>query len=226
MDKRILKTSIAFTAIGIANAIAYITLMCLGVTPFFMTKAFAMLMIALFFAAVWAPVIIDRVFKINFSLTLVIAYYIFLIMGILVGTLWEVYKMSLIFDKIVHLSSGVLIAILANDIFASGGKRKLSPVWTFVLTFSIAMMIGGVWEILEFSFDVLFEQNSQSWMGFVGHDVLFDTMFDLICDCCGGLLGSVSVLLLERSKRKRQASKTVLIAIPIAEANQSFITST
>ena len=207
MNKKILNTSIAFTFIGVINATVYIALMVMGVTPFFMTKAFAFLMIALFFLAVWAPVIVNRLFKIEFSLALVIAFDIFLVMGVLAGTLWEVYKISLVFDKIVHFSSGILIAILAYDVFSAGNKRKLSPVWTFILVFSISMMIGGVWEILEFGFDVLFEQNSQSWMGFVGHDVLLDTMLDLICDCAGGILGGLYAALAEWSKVRVKTTK-------------------
>ncbi|MDE6201663.1 MAG: DUF2238 domain-containing protein [Clostridiales bacterium] len=207
MNKKILNTSIAFTFIGVINAAVYIVLMVMGVTPFFMTKAFAFLMIALFFLAVWVPVIINRIFKINFSLSLVIAYDVFLIMGVLAGTLWEVYKISLVFDKIVHFASGILIAILAYDLFSAGNKRKLSPVWTFIVVFSITMMIGGLWEIWEFAFDMLFEQNSQSWMGFVGHEVLLDTMLDLICDCAGGILGGLYAAITEWNKVRVKTTK-------------------
>lgn len=207
MNKKIVNTSTAFTVVGVINTIVYIVLMCMNIVPFFMTKTFAFLMIALFLFAVWAPVIINRIFKINFSLPLVIAYDTFLVMGVLVGTLWEVYKMSLVFDKIVHFSSGILIALFAYELFTAGNKRKLSPVWTFALVFSMTMMIGGVWEIWEFTFDVLFEQNSQSWMGFVGHEVLLDTMLDMICDCAGGILGGLYAALTEWNKVRVKVAK-------------------
>ena len=62
--------------------------------------------------------------------------------------------------------------------------------------------LGRLGEICEFSLDSVLGGDTQRWQGFVGREVLFDTMFDLICDFVGAIAGAVAVLLISRKKCK------------------------
>jgi hypothetical protein len=203
MNKKILFTLIAFTGIGIINAVIFLILSSLNiVSP---NTIQSTLLICLHFLVIWIPLFITLIFKINFKLPIIIAYEIFIIFALVVGSLWGVYEMGSLYDKIVHFGSGVLFALLAYNMLAETKGVHLNPIWTFITIFSFAMMIGGVWEICEFSFDTFFGENAQHWMEFEGHEVLLDTMLDLICDCCGGICGGISVILFRKNHKTKQA---------------------
>ena len=90
----------------------------------------------------------------------------------------------------------------------------------FIITFAFGMMVGGVWEIIEFSCDTFFGENAQSWMGFEGRAVLFDTMMDLICDCCGAIIGGIGAILIERRNAEKSTSE---VSAPNLNLEQSLI---
>ena len=207
MNKKILITSAAFTGFGIANAIVFIILACLNIAPSIsFGNIYSILLIFLYFLAVWAPVLLTLIFKINFNLPLIIAYEVFVILALVVGCLWSVYDMTSVYDKIVHFASGILFAMLAYNLITEKKGNTLSPVWTFIMALSFAMLIGGFWEICEFSFDTFLGENTQHWMGFEGRAVLMDTMIDIICDFAGGVIGGIAVVLLDKYKKKKQAA--------------------
>ena len=84
------------------------------------------------------------------------------------------------------------------------------------------MMCGGVWEIWEFVTDGILGNNGQVWQGLSGRAALMDTMTDIICDCCGGIVGAVVAVILEwksRKKKELQANENV----QISESETNFI---
>ena len=54
--------------------------------------------------------------------------------------------------------------------------------------FSIAL--GVCWEIWEFIFDSIFNNNMQVYQNLVGREILFDTMFDIIANVVGSVIGA------------------------------------
>ena len=64
-----------------------------------------------------------------------------------------------------------------------GDRFKAPPVALAVLSFCFAVSIGAVWEIFEFSMDQFFGMNMQK-------SGLMDTMWDLIMDFIGALIGA------------------------------------
>ena len=122
----------------------------------------------------------------------------------MVGSLWQVYKLWTPFDKIIHFGSGVMIALFAYALFKESKNNKISLFWLFMLTFSIAMMCGGVWEIWEFTTDILFHNDAQITEDLIGRMAIMDTMYDIICDFVGGLIGATIAVLLECKKRKNK----------------------
>ena len=207
MNKKILITSAAFTGFGIINAIVFIILACLNIAPSIaFGNIYSILLIFLYFLAVWAPVLLTLIFKIKFNLPLIIAYQVFVILALVVGCLWSVYQIGSVYDKIVHLASGILLAMLAYDLITQSKGNKLSPVWVFIMALSFSMLLGGFWEICEFCFDTFLGENTQHWMGFEGRAVLMDTMIDIICDFVGGIIGGIAVVLFDKYKKKKQAA--------------------
>ena len=66
------------------------------------------------------------------------------------------------------------------------GDRYAAPPWAIGLfAFCFAMSIGAIWEVFEYSMDQFAGTNMQK-------SGLQDTMWDLIVDAGGGLIGAVS----------------------------------
>ena len=137
---------------------------------------------------------------------MILAYHFFLVLSIVVGSLWRVYDAWDGYDIIVHFSSGVFISLIAYSIFTSNKNNKVGMVWLFVIVFATAMACGGIWEIWEFVTDKIFANNGQNWMGYAEQEALKDTMFDLICDFSGAILGSAIALILENRRIKNEKS--------------------
>ena len=189
MRKNILWVSITFEILSVISLITMITLDCLGI---FTTDAGKYLMSVLLMIVVWLPLVFELIFKIKLNLALVIALEIFMLLTIVIGSAWGVYIILPLLDKIVHFASGILFGLLFYDVYSKLGKTQLSPFWICLFVFSFSMMIGGVWEVIEFIFDgVIPGQNAQRWQGLVGREALFDTMYDLICDFVGSLIAAV-----------------------------------
>lgn len=192
---------IGFSIFGLINAIVFITLTCLKILN---TEILYYFCLPIYLVAIWLPSIIEKLSKIKFNLIIIICYQIFLMLTLVAGTIWRVYDYVVWFDKLVHFASGILFALVCYNLIENSKKTSVSLFWLFLVTFSFSMMIGGVWEICEFSCDSLVNGNAQQWKNLTGHAVLFDTMFDLICDFVGSLIGASIAVLLENKKRKTQ----------------------
>lgn len=162
----------------------------------------------LFIILVWLPLLFEIIFKTNLNLILIILIELFLFATTIIGTAWNVYSIFTPLDKIIHICSGILFGLLFYDIYTKLSKTQLSPFWLCLFIFSFAMMIGGVWEIIEFSLDgIIPGQNTQKWQGFVGRDALNDTMFDLICDFIGAIIIAVYVFFYKRRTYKQKQTQ-------------------
>lgn len=199
MKKNLLWISIISTLIAVVNLIVYTILACLDIVEM---RYLSYLFILGYLICAWIPFLLNYIFKIKFGHVVIITYQIFLILSLLVGSLWQVYKLWTPFDKIVHFGSGVMIALFAYALFKESKNNKISLFWLFMLAFSIAMMCGGVWEIWEFTTDILFHNDAQITEDLIGRMAIMDTMYDIICDFVGGLIGATIAVLLECKKRK------------------------
>lgn len=199
MRKKIFWTSVAFTIVGIVNLILFITLSSLGIVGI---RSMAYLFAIGFLAVVWVPMVVNLIFKTNFSLTLLICFDVFMFLSICFASLWGGYALVPYLDKILHFASGILFALLIYEIYANNSLNKLTLFWIFVLTFSFSMMCGGVWEIYEFTTDILFKNDSQVTSGLVGRDAILDTMGDLIADFVGSVIGGALAVVFAWKKNK------------------------
>ncbi len=198
MKKQIIWSAVITSAIGLINLVVYTILACLDIVEM---RFISYLFLLGLFVSAWLPLLVSFIFKLNFNFVALISYHVFLVLAIVIGSLWRVYSYWEYYDVVIHFSSGVLISLITYSIFIANKNNKVGLVWLFIIIFSVAMMFGGVWEIWEFVTDAMFGNNGQNWQGFVGRGALMDTMYDLICDCCGGILGSTIAIFMEYRKR-------------------------
>ena len=87
-----------------------------------------------------------------------------------------------------HSSSAVLIGIvgfLSIYVFHMTKRVNLDPIYFAIITLSLAVTVGTLWEIFEFLADWLFDLNMQK-------SGLIDTMTDLIVNLIGAIIASSS----------------------------------
>ncbi len=100
--------------------------------------------------------------------------------GLYVSTAW--------WDVMLHLVSAATLAVvgMALAMIATGGARPHLAVWvTAVVAFGFAMMVGAMWELMEFSLDALLGTQTQ-------RSGLPDTMGDQLANLCGALYGALA----------------------------------
>ena len=144
--------------------------------------------------------IVYFVCKITFLKKSEICFYVilaFTFSAIYLGNVWDLYRIIPIYDKLLHLLSGVIIAIIAFVLFLylNNGNIKGDFNTYFAVIFSIIFSIAaaGLWEIWEFSTDMLFGFHSQN-------NSLIDTMMDIICGSIMGIIANIPIYLYIKGK--------------------------
>ena len=144
--------------------------------------------------------IVYFVCKITFLKKSEICFYVilaFTFSAIYLGNVWDLYRIIPIYDKLLHLLSGVIIAIIGFVLFLylNNGNIKGDVNTYFVVIFSIIFSIAaaGLWEIWEFSTDMLFGFHSQN-------NSLIDTMMDIICGSIMGIIANIPIYLYIKGK--------------------------
>ncbi|MBM2575887.1 hypothetical protein JQC91_06190 [Jannaschia sp. Os4] len=108
--------------------------------------------------------------------------------ALLFGELGDGYEMVPWWDMALHVVSMAALAVVgtALALLPTGGARPRTPVWVLAtLAFGFAMMVGALWEVMEFGLDAAF--------GFETQDTgLDDTMWDVIANAVGALWGAAA----------------------------------
>ena len=123
-----------------------------------------------------------------------------------------------------HTFSGIVIAYVGFIVIEYLDKEytiplSVSPLFMSVIVVSVALAIGAVWEIGEYTVDDIFHTNNQQYMQSTratlydeddiplqGHAALDDTMKDLMLD----LAGAIVVATIEYKKIERKQKKALL----------------
>ena len=117
----------------------------------------------------------------NPMLSIILA--LFTLLSLVLGTSYGLYKVNH-YDDFLHICSGFIgcaVAYEVIEVYLPKEKRKcINSIFIFVFIFMFSIAVGGLWEILEFSLDVLFKINCQA-------GGLKDTMVDMI----DGLIGTI-----------------------------------
>ena len=132
--------------------------------------------------------------------------FIFIVGSMYLGSIFEFYEIIPMYDKILHLLSGVVSSTIGFIIFLhiTNGKgmdicKSYAPA-LFSIIFAIAA--AAVWEIWEFSTDQLFGFLSQN-------NSLHDTMWDIICGSIIGIVSSIPIFLYSKGKKFRYIKKII-----------------
>ena len=125
--------------------------------------------------------------------------YSFIIGAMYLGNVFDFYTIIPMYDKILHLLSGLIIEMIGYILFlhVSNGSEDNSFKRYMPMLFSIIFSIAAaaVWEIWEFSTDQLFGFASQN-------NSLNDTMWDIICGTLMGIVASIPIYLYHIKSKK------------------------
>ncbi|MEG2571151.1 MAG: hypothetical protein RSA70_06925, partial [Clostridia bacterium] len=123
----------------------------------------------------FSPELIKLFFKFEVPMGLCITLTMFVFFAMTVAKLFYLYELTTWWDKLLHLGSGAILAYIGALIAKTllGDTQNVSVILIF--GFMFALSIGALWEIWEFSGDVLFGLDSQ-----IRETGVFDTMGDII----------------------------------------------
>ncbi len=185
------------------------------------------------------PSIAQRRFKLYVPSAMHIFVLLFIFAHFILGEVFGTYKVSAVFDKLLHTTSGLAIALggfsLVNILNDSRNTHlKLSPLFVALFSFCFALAIALLWEVLEFTSDSLFGTNMQRYIPPENVEQavppkqgygLIDTMGDMIVSTAAAFVVSVLGYVALRKKTK-YLNRFLLRKIPdydtaIAEAEEA-----
>jgi hypothetical protein len=122
------------------------------------------------------------------------------------GNLFGLYLKLPWYDKVLHLGSSVLIALvgfLAIYVLHSTERTRFHPWLDGAAILLVTLGLGALWELSEYTVDVVLGRRTQ---GSPMMDPHADTMLDLVFDTAGGIVGAiVGPRYMRRSQRARHA---------------------
>lgn len=134
------------------------------------------------------PFILDKIFKIRLDNKLKFIYILFVFCAHFLGATIELYNKISWYDKFCHTLSGVLTgygALLILTVTKSCDIRN--KCFIIICTICFTLAIASIWEIFEYSANILFGGDAQK----VAKTGVNDTMQDIIV----ALIGSIFVCL-------------------------------
>ncbi|MFT6181835.1 MAG: hypothetical protein ACI9NQ_001864 [Paracoccaceae bacterium] len=136
----------------------------------------------------WLPIAYADRFDIKIPIRFAAAVAVFIFATLFLGEIKDFYGKYWWWDVVLHAGSAVAFGIFAFILIFmlfEGDRFAAPPIAIAFLSFCVAMAIGGVWEIFEFTMDQTFGMNMQK-------SGLIDTMWDLIVDAVGALIAATA----------------------------------
>lgn len=164
------------------------------------------------------PAIVARTSHGNLPVAVELAVLSILVADMTLGQLAGLYVAIPWYDKVLHFGSSALlgmVAFLAVYMLHFIGRSRMHPWIDGAAILLLTLGLGALWEIGEFATDQVFGRATQGAPGMVPLD---DTMWDLILDGAGGLIGAVlGPLYMARSRESRRRVESfaeLLAAVP------------
>lgn len=119
-------------------------------------------------------------------------YYIFIFLAYFLGSVVNLYNKTEYYDLIIHGVSGIYTMSIAKLIF-DNFKIKNTPLIKFLFCFGFVFLVAGLWEIVEYLSDVLFNSNLQHNIETGVADTMSDILSAAICSVIA-YFGNISIL--------------------------------
>ncbi len=172
-------------------------------------------------AVISLPSFLEKKWSFEIPNYMCIMYFIFLYCAIYLGEVRNFYYLIPHWDTILHAFSGAMLGALGFTLVSilNDAERvtvALSPFFIALFAFCFALAVGAVWEIYEFSGDLIFGLNMQKYRladgtELIGNAALSDTMKDIIIDAIGALvvttIGYFALIGKIKHKRKKDQEK-------------------
>lgn len=158
-----------FEAIILATMIASIVLCCIADSRAERATQVNHIMLCVVALLLYnIPSLVQWKFKVYVPSAIHIFVLIFICAHFVLGEVVGVYTTSAVFDKILHATSGLAIALCGFSVVNllnsnSNSTFKLNPFFVAFFSFCFALAIALLWEIFEFAADSLFGMNMQRW---------------------------------------------------------------
>lgn len=111
------------------------------------------------------PYIIEKTFKIDFPSSLERIVFIFIFAAEILGEINNFYGTVPLWDTVLHTVNGFLCGSIGFSLIYLLNKKthliKLSPIFVALVSFCFSMTVGIVWEMFEYSMDVVFKTDMQ-----------------------------------------------------------------
>ena len=124
-----------------------------------------------------------------------ILYLIFIFSTLILGDTFKFYEKVPYWDSIMHLLSGFVISLFAYKI----SDGKVTGIYRIILCITTSLSIGAIWEMCEFTFDSLLDNNAMRTLNKCGLNAVNDTIKDLVLD----LIGSLFIIFYEKKYQQK-----------------------
>ncbi len=126
--------------------------------------------------------------KARMSFRIELIYYIFVFVALDMGICMDYYATVPYFDKIVHLASGILSALVGHYMLVYFKANKTSKVFKAFFIMFCSISIAVAWEFFEFSCDKFLGQSMQELISTGVDDTMIDLLMAVIGSGIGGFL--------------------------------------
>jgi len=133
-----------------------------------------------------APVFVSRWADVFIPPSFIAAIVVFIGGTLFLGEVFDFYYRFWWWDLVMHGGSAIgfgLIGFVLVFMMFQGDRYAAPPIAVAFFAFCFALAMGTIWEIFEFGMDQIFGLNMQK-------NGLMDTMWDLIMDFLGALVGA------------------------------------
>lgn len=107
------------------------------------------------------PLLLEKLFRCRICLPVYIFALAYAI-GPMLGHCWKLYYTVPVWDKLLHISGGVVFAILGAYFFGLLMKGEKKPAASAIFALCFSMSIAVVWELCEFGADTLLGMDMQN----------------------------------------------------------------
>lgn len=160
------------------------------------------------------PALLKRNYKVTLPLEFEFIIVFFIYGSLYLGELGNFYFRYFWWDTMLHTLSAMILAILGFLLVEFLNKDKgtnihLTPLFVSIFSFCFAFSIGALWEIFEYTMDIIFNTDMLKFQ----ERGIHDTFKDLIVDAIGALIVSIGGYFYAKKNRKSVVEKLVKLLI-------------